>query len=146
MNEEHTNFHNPIEDDSITERPDSLAYPHHRGSLPVKPTKSGEVKIKALGAMHYQTNQQLGQIKEQMSMLVNQASEIQKRVEISEQIYGAEIKFKPEIMHTYHLYNKSAEESLLSLIGPKQWGRKGAPYDFVASVKLLGDHTWEIVS
>ena len=146
MKEEKTIFYNPIDEDTITETPNTLSYPHHRGSLPVQPTKIGEVKIKALGAMHYQTNQQLDQIKEQMSMLVNQASEIQKRVEISERIYGAEIKFKPEIMHTYHLYNKPKGKSLLSLIGPKEWGRKGAPYDFMASVKLLGDHTWEIVS
>ncbi len=138
-------FQNPIDDDSITESPDTLAYPHHRGSLPVAPTKQGEIKIKALSAMHHQTDQQLGQIKQQMELLAKQANEIQQRVEISERIYGAEMRFKPEILHTYHLYEKHEGGHLLSMIGPKQWGRRECPYNFVASVRLMGDHTWEIV-
>ena len=142
MNED---FQNPIDDDSVTENPDSIAYPHHRGSLPVAPTKQGEIKIKAMGAMQHQTNQQLNQIKKQMELLAQQANDIQKRVEISERIYGAEMRFKPEIMHTYHLYEKENGAHTLSMVGPDQWGRKGCPFTFVATVKLLGDHTWEIV-
>lgn len=139
-------FHNPIDDDSITEKPDTLAYPHHRGSFPVAPNKEGEIKIKAMGAMRHQTDQQLDQIKEQMKLLAKQASEIQDRIEVSERIYGAEMRFKPDIMHTYHLYEKDNGQHVLSMIGPAQWGRKTCPYTFVASVKLLADHTWDIVA
>ena len=34
---------------------------------------------------------------------------------------------------------------VLSMIGPKDWGFKGNPYNFISSVKLLGDHTWEMI-
>jgi len=145
MIEEEEEFINPIDKDTITDKPDSLAYPHHRGSLPVAPTKQGEIKIKAMSAMEHQTNQQLSQIKQQMELLAKQASAIQDRVEVSEQIYGAEMRFKPDVLHTYHLYEKENGKHTLSMIGPNQWGRRDCPFTFVASVKLLGDHTWEIV-
>ncbi|MFT7612279.1 MAG: hypothetical protein ACI9J3_001233 [Parvicellaceae bacterium] len=145
MNEEEEKFINPIDKDTITDKPSTLAYPHHRGSLPVAPNRQGEIKIKAMGAMEHQTNQQLSQIKQQMELLAKQASAIQDRVEVSEQIYGAEMRFKPDVLHTYHLYQKENGKHTLSMIGPNQWGRRECPFTFVASVKLLGDHTWEIV-
>ena len=136
---------NPIDPDTITEHPDTLAYPHHRGSLPVVPTAQGEIKIKALGAMQHQTNQQLGQIKQQMELLATQAKAIQDRIEVSQRIYGAEMKFKPDMLHTYTLYEKKDGVFALSLIGHRQWGRKGCPYKYIATVKLLADHTWEVL-
>lgn len=139
------NFQNPIDKDNITENPDSLAYPHHRGSLPVEPTKQGEIKIKAMSAMHHQTDQQLSQIKTQMELLAQQASAIQKRVEISERIYGADMRFKPDILHTYYLYQRDNGSHTLSMVGPDQWGRRTCPFIYVATVKLLGDHTWEVL-
>jgi hypothetical protein len=145
MTEEEEKFINPIDKDTITDKPSTLAYPHHRGSLPVAPNRQGEIKIKAMGAMEHQTNQQLSQIKQQMELLAKQASAIQDRVEVSEQIYGAEMRFKPDVLHTYHLYQKENGKHTLSMIGPNQWGRRECPFTFVASVKLLGDHTWEIV-
>ena len=138
-------FINPIDEDHITENPDTLAYPHHRGSFPVAPTKQGEIKIKAIGALQHQTDAQLQQIKEQMELLAKQATELQNRIEVSERIYGAEMRFKPTILHTYHLYEKEDGSHTLSMVAPDQWGRKGCPFYFVASVKLLADHTWEVI-
>jgi hypothetical protein len=34
---------------------------------------------------------------------------------------------------------------MLSLIGPQSWGRSGAELTYLASVKLLADHTWEVL-
>ena len=52
--------------------------------------------------------------------------------------------FDPLIGHTYHLYKKSSD-FILSMVSPGEWGKQ-MPYDkFVASVKLLSDHTWEII-
>jgi hypothetical protein len=48
--------------------------------------------------------------------------------------------------HIYHLYRRKTNgESLISLIAPHEWGRK-QPYDYMATVKLLYDHTWEILA
>ena len=71
---------NPIDKDNITEEPGTLSYGHHRGSFPVIPTKQGAIKSKAISAMEYQTDIQLQQIKEQMSLLAEQANNIKKRV------------------------------------------------------------------
>ena len=109
----------------------------------VKPTEEGVVRHKALTAMEEQTNMQLMQIRKQNELLALQAQEIQKRKDLSMTIYNARISFAPVIGQTYHLYQRSDESYLLSLIGPKEWGSGGGPFKrFVASVRLLADHTW----
>jgi len=138
-------FINPIDKDNITETPNTLTYGHHRGSLPVKPTEEGQIKSKALSAMEHQTDIQLLQIKEQMELLAQQAQKIQQRIDISQQIYAAKVKFEPLINHTYHLYNNKGEKLLL-MVAPNDWGRRGCPYEFIASVRLLADHTWDVLS
>jgi len=138
-------FINPIDEDNVAENPHSLTYGHHRGSVPIIPTKEGDIKHKSLSAMQQQTNSQLMQIKEQMELLAKQATEIKNRIDISEQIYNAEIRFEPLIAHTYHLYQENETKFLLSMISPNDWGRKKCPYSFIASVRLLADHTWEII-
>lgn len=138
-------FINPIDSDNVTNHPNTLTYGHHRGSLPVKPTKEGQIKSKALSAMEHQTDMQLDQIKQQMALLAEQAKKLQNRKEISERIYTAEMRFDPLINHVYELYQKEDGKYLLSLVSPGQWGRKGCPFTHVATVRLLADHTWEIV-
>ena len=91
------------------------------------------------------TDMQLGQIYEQMQLLADQAKRLSERKKISEFIYTAEARFEPFINHTYHLYKREDDSFLLSLIGPKQWGKSRKSFDFVASVKLLADHTWDIL-
>lgn len=145
MEEKKSERINPIDKDHITEEPGTLSYGHHRGSMPVVPTKQGVIKGNALSAMEHQTDIQLLQIKEQMELLAQQANKIKDRVEVSEQIYGAEMRFEPLINHVYHLYEKEGTKHVLSIIGPDDWGRRGCPFDFVATVKLLADHTWDIV-
>lgn len=144
VSDEKKNIVNPIDDDSITDTPNTLTYGHHRGSFPVVPTQEGVVKGKALSAMEHQTDIQLDQIRQQMELLAKQASRIQKRVDVSQQIYSAEMRFEPLINHVYHLYEKKEGGHILSLIGPSDWGRSGCPYVFSATVRLLADHTWDV--
>ena len=138
-------FVNPIDPDKISENPHSLEYGHHSGSALIKPEDQGKLKSRALNAMDHQTDMQLGQIYEQMQLLADQAKRLSERKKISEFIYTAEARFEPFINHTYHLYQKEDNSFLLSLIGPKQWGKSRKSFDFVASVKLLADHTWDIL-
>jgi len=140
-------FKNPIDKDKVTENPHSLEYPHHVGSALIKPEDKGKIKGRALSAMEYQTDQQLSQIYEQMQLLAEQAKKITQRKEISEKIYNAEFRFEPLINHTYHLYETKDGGQVLSVIGPNEWGRSVKKDDFtwLATVKLLADHTWEIV-
>lgn len=145
MSKDKSDFINPIDPDKITENPHSLAYPHHAGSALVKPEDQGKIKSRALSAMDHQTDMQLGQIYEQMQLLAAQAKKLQDRKLISEKIYGAEMRFEPLINHTYHLYQKENQTYLLSLIAPNQWGRSKKSFEYVATVRLLADHTWDIL-
>jgi hypothetical protein len=139
-------FQNPIDPDKITETPHSLEYPHHAGSALVKPEDQGKIIGRALSAMEHQTDMQLGQIYEQMQLLAAQAKKLQDRKSISEFIYTAEMRFEPLINHTYHLYKKENGTYLLSLIGPDQWGRSKRSFEWSATVRLLADHTWDVLS
>lgn len=137
-------FINPIDKDKVAENPSILPYAHHVGSAIIKPIDKGKTKGLALSAMYDQTDMQLDQIREQVELLIQQANHIHKRVDISEKIYQANMSFKPIIGNTYHLYERKNGEYTLSLIAPNEWGRS-KPMTFLASVKLLPDHTWEIL-
>jgi hypothetical protein len=138
-------FVNPIDPDKITENPHNLPYAHHAGSALVNPEDQGKIKSRGLNAMEHQTDMQLGQIYEQMQLLAQQAKKLQDRKSISEWIYTAEMRFEPLINHIYHLYRKENSSYLLSLIAPNQWGRSKNTFTFVATVRLLADHTWDIL-
>lgn len=131
--------------EKTTETPGTLPYAHHSGSAIIKPEDKGKITGRAVAAMHSQTDMQMAQIYEQMQILAEQAKKIQARVEVSERIYQASISFEPLINHRYFLYQKSDGSDFLSMIGPEEWGRKKDWAHFVAEVKLLADHTWEIL-
>lgn len=138
-------FKNPIDPDKISEIPSTLEYGHHVGSAVVKPEDQGKMKGRAVSAMEHQTDMQMDQIRQQMQLLAEQAKKLQQRKVISEIIYGAEMKFEPLINHVYHLYEKEDKTYLLSLIAPNQWGRSKKSFEFVSTVRLLADHTWDIL-
>ena len=108
----------------------------------IKPTREGVIRHKALTAMEEQTNMQLDQIKQQIELLARQAQEIIKRKELSLMISDAKLNFRPVIGQVYHLYQKNDDSYLLSMVSPKEWGGTGPFKQFIASAKLLADHTW----
>ncbi|EIM77578.1 hypothetical protein A3SI_06464 [Nitritalea halalkaliphila LW7] len=129
-----------------TENPGLLPYAHTSGGALVKPEDVGKITGRAIAAMQSQTEMQMAQLYEQMQLLADQAKAIQKRVEVSERIYQASIAFEPLINHRYFLYQKNEGGDFLSMIAPEEWGRKRQNDQiFVAEVKLLADHTWEIL-
>lgn len=138
-------FVNPIDPDKITENPSTLPYAHTVGGAVIKPTKAGIIRSKSLTAMEQQTDMQLSQIKEQIDLLAKQAKLIQDRKIISEKIYSAHIGFKPEINHVYHVYEKEDGKTVLSMIGPNEWGKKAKYKSYLNTVKLLADLTWTII-
>lgn len=139
-------FQNPIDPDKVAENPHSLTYGHHVGSAVIRPEDVGKQKGRALTAMEYQTDQQLGQLYEQMQLLADQAKKINQRKAISERIYQATFRFEPIINHVYYLYQDEDGVAILSIIAPTEWGRsRKNNYTYLATVKLLADHTWEIL-
>jgi hypothetical protein len=109
----------------------------------IKATQDGVIRHHALSAMEEQTNMQLTQIRQQIELLAIQAKEIYKRKELSMLIYDAKLSFEPVIGKVYYLYEKEDGTHLLSMIGPKEWGRKVPYKNFISAVQLLADHTWK---
>ena len=131
--------------EKVSATPHTLPYAHHSGSAIVKPEDKGKITGRAVAAMQSQTDMQMAQIYEQMQLLAEQAKQIQSRVQVSERIYQASIAFEPLINHVYFLYQKDDGSDFLSMIAPEEWGRKKNFASFVAEVRLLADHTWEIL-
>ncbi|MDQ3393258.1 MAG: DUF2452 domain-containing protein [Bacteroidota bacterium] len=133
------------EKDKISETPGLIPFPHHIGGAAIKLEDRGKIKGRAMAAMKEQSEKQMNQLYEQMQVLAKQANEIKNRVEVSSRIYNSQINFEPIIGHSYYLYEKQGENDVLSMIGPNQWGKKIPFKKFIAQVKLLSDHTWEIL-
>ncbi len=138
------NFVNPIDEDKVSDQPHLLPYAHHVGSAIIKPIDKGKVKGLAMSAMYQQTEKSLLQIKEQVETLIKQAQEIHDRIDISEKIYKADVGFRPIVGKLYHVYERDNGTWTISLISPDEW-RGNAPYTYMATVKLLADHTWDII-
>ena len=134
------------EREKVTDLPGLLEYAHTVGGAVIKPTDRGKIKGQAVAAMYDQTDRQMQQIFDQIKVLAKQANEIKERVSVSERIYEAEIGFQPVIYQTYYLYQRASGKDVLSMIGPKEWGKKMPFEQLVAQVKLLPDHTWEIIA
>lgn len=133
-----------IDEDKITESPSNLPYAHTVGSAIIFPDDKDRIKSTAMTAMVEQTNVQMKQIYDQMELLISQANKLKDRVNLSEEIYGSEMGFKPITGHTYHLYEKKDGNKVLSMIGPTEWAR-GCKYEkYLATARLMGDHTWDI--
>jgi len=136
---------NPIDSEKITDRPGLIPYPHNIGSPAFAPTETGAIKHSAMSAMEEQCDMQLDQIKEQIALLARQAEQIKERYEVSKAVYGAKMNFSPVMGQVYHLYARKEEEFVLSMVSPEEWGASVPFKHFVASVKLLSDHTWSVV-
>jgi hypothetical protein len=137
-------FVNPIDKDKVADNPGLLPYAHTSGSAVIRPEDKGRIRGNAMLAMYDQSDRQMEQLRQQMETLMEQARALNDRVSVSEIIYQAEIPFQPVIHHHYHLYQRKKDgKHLLSMVAPHEWGPR-APYLHLASVRLLGDHTWEI--
>lgn len=134
------------EREKITDIPGLIAFAHNVGSALIKPEDRGMIKGQSMAAMYAQTDKQFGQIYDQMELLMQQANELRNRVEISERIYNCQLNFKPVIGETYHLYQREDGTDFLSMIAPDEWGKSRAYSEAVATVKLLPDHTWEVLT
>ncbi|MFM8471453.1 MAG: DUF2452 domain-containing protein [Limisphaerales bacterium] len=119
-----------------------LPYAHMRGGFVVKPEDMGRAKGLAIEAMEGQVNEQLKQIYEQVETLARQAKAIRTRAEISYKIYQCDLRFEPRINQVYHLYEAEGGSPRLSLVAPDEWTTEMI---HLATVRLLADHTWEVL-
>ena len=118
--------------------------PLHVGSVPIKAEDKGKIRANAVEAMHHYAQQEMDMLRKQADLIMQQVREIEERLKISEQIYTADMRFTPVVNQVYHLY-ENGDHFKLSLIGPNEWGRSKSVGKYLASVRLLGDHSWDLV-
>jgi hypothetical protein len=114
------------------------------GSPVIRPEDKNQIKANAVEAMHHYADQEISLLKKQADLIMQQVREIESRLKVSEKIYQSDIRFVPVIGQVYHLYEKE-DHFTLSLIGPDEWGQSKNTRKYVATVKLLGDHSWDMV-
>ena len=135
---------NPIDKEKVSDNPGLLPYANHIGSAIIKPIEEGKNKGLGMKAMYEQTDRNLKRIKEQVEVLIKQAQDIHDRIDASEKIYLAECSFKPIIGRHYYLYQRQDGSEFLSMVGPLEWN-KNSTLSFICEVKLLADHTWDLI-
>ncbi len=135
-----TEEHNELEKKQSTS-----PIPMHVGSAPIKPEDRRLLQANAVEAMHIHANEQVDMLRKQAELIMTQAREVEERLKIANEIYKAEIRFTPKIHGTYHLYEKKNGERLLSMVAPNEWGRSFPWEKHIATVRLLGDQTWEVL-
>jgi len=92
--------------------------------------------------MHAQ--QEYDRIMELVSVLERQASQIKRRLEITDAVHAAEYQFQIAHGKNYWLvYDSRKNINRLCMRGPEGWS-SGSPedYQYIAQVQWLGDHSW----
>jgi len=131
--------------EKIADLPALMEYAHSVGGFAIVPTKEGHIKSRAMQAMREQTSDQLEIIYEQMKTLALQAKKLRERVDLSHQIYDAQMNFEPEIGGEYYLYEKGDGKKIISLIAPEEWRDSKGYQKCLAKIRMLSDHTWKIL-
>ena len=138
MMNENNEFESYVGEASLSPIPLSISSPV------IKPEDRNQIKANAVEAMHHYANQEISMLKKQADLIMQQVREIESRLKVSEKIYQSDMRFVPVIGQTYHLYEKE-DHYTLSLVGPDEWGQSKNTRKYVASVKLLGDHSWDMI-
>ncbi len=111
----------------------------------IEPIDKRMVKANAHEAMVHHAEQQMHMLRKQAELLLKQARDIEKRLEISHSIYKADIGFEPVIGGVYHLYERKEGTRVLSMVAPYEWGREMPFVTYLNTVQLLADRTWQVL-
>ena len=92
--------------------------------------------------MHAQ--QEYDRIMELVSVLERQASQIKRRLEITDAVHAAEYQFQIAHGNVYWLvYDTRKNINRLCMRGPEGWSSSPPEdYQYIAQVQWLGDHSW----
>lgn len=134
-----------LKKDALYQGPDKFSpIPLSVSSPKINPVDKRLVKANAFETMHQQAHQQISMLKKQADLLIEQAREIEERLLVSKIIYEADLNFEPVPGIIYHVYEKNGK-TVLSLVGPEEWGRK-LPFErHIYTARLLADRSWELL-
>lgn len=88
--------------------------------------------------------QEYDRIIELVSVLQRQASQLKRRLEITDAVHAAVYQFQVYHGNIYWLcFDTRKQHTRLVMHGPTEWATgPPAEYDYICRVKWLGDHSW----
>jgi hypothetical protein len=138
--------------DNVVMYPASMPYPTNLGAPKFEPVPVADIKDRARNVARYHANEKLDELNEQYQLVLKQAEMIRKqaeavvdRINLTDAVLAAEYQFVPVAYKTYYLvYDSYHKINRLVMNGQNEWAT-GAPdhWDYMASLRLLGDGTWE---
>lgn len=104
-------------------------------------TKQKDIMVN-VARLHAQ--QEYDRIMELVSVLQKQATQIKRRLEITDAVHAAVYQFQIYHGNTYWLcYDNRKNCTRLVMHGPTEWFTgKPEEYEYICRVKWLGDHSW----
>ena len=107
--------------------------------IPVEKQKDIIVNV---ARMHAQ--QEYDRIMELVAVLQKQATELKRRLDVTDMVHQAKYDFQVYHGNKYWLvYDHRKKMTILSLSGPNDWGTVAPEhYEYICQVKWLGDYTW----
>ena len=119
-------------------------YPTEIGSpkFDLVPVLKQKDEMRNVARLH--AKQEYDRIMELVTVLQKQAESIKRRIELTDMVHSAVYNFKPNHNTIYWLiFDTSKQHNILSSTGPNDWFT-GKPeyYEYLLSVRWLGDHTW----
>ena len=104
-------------------------------------TKQKDIMLN-VARMH--AEQEYNRIMELVDVLQKQASDIKRRLDLTDMVHSAKYDFQIAHGQTYWLaQDHRKNQIILCGMGPNGWSA-GSPewYEYIVAVKWLGDHTW----
>lgn len=132
-------------DEYYTGLPSFAPIPMSVSSPVIKAEDKNQIRAVALESMHLKVQEQVNLLRSQAELIMKQVKELEDRMEISKRIYEASMRFSPVLGSVYHLFENKEGAMVLSMVGPDEWGRSMPFTRYIATVRLMGDHTWEIL-
>lgn len=123
--------------DNVALNPHSLPYASNLGAPVIKPNHSlGGWKIGAVHSANKHYTERYEELKKQFKDLYDE-------YKWNELIFNAEMRFKPVIGQSYHLYKKDNGDFFMSLFAPNECSWSD---NFQGSFRLNYDNRWELIS
>lgn len=104
-------------------------------------TKQKDIMLN-VARMH--AEQEYNRIMELVSVLQKQASDIKRRLDLTDMVHSAKYDFQIAHGQIYWLaQDHRKNEVILCAMGPDGWSASAPEwYEYIVAVKWLGDHTW----
>lgn len=119
----------------------SSPYPVSRLSPTIELVDLAKEIARADDLLSLQATGKLEMLGKQIQALQAEAREILEKTKRSQELHRAECGFKKIPGRVYHLYRKSRETLLFSMLSPKDWGGS-PPHEYIGSYHLENDMSW----